>query len=441
MPTTIDTAGRLLRIRVSGKSFNADMQDAAEKVSLSLSRTAVTEMSFDFSDQQDSGVFRAGLLSQGATVTYGAWRMVVEDIDYKPGAIGPTLSVKAPSSFVTALRRQTGGHSWGNRDVSEWVRDVARSVGMSVVVQPGLGRRTILRKAPDGDARENTWDVLAGLSKELGTWLFEYGSTLVFARPSWLVGGSWGNRQWDLVYNGWGDYSEALDGMPSYSNHPSEESREGLSFGLISADADTIRPGDEINLSGRAVGPAGGRWIVETVDFPLSVDGAVAVKAARPVDPKLEPPRTESSSSATGAKGKAGALSTHDGGAVDRWASSVEGRSLDMDGGYGAQCVDVAISYNLNCVGGPRISGNGKDWYANGGASGAYEKIPASAAPRKGDIACWGASWGGGYGHVAVVLGTSGSSLVVMSQNPGPARKQNLSKNGLMGYLRPKKFK
>lgn len=441
MPTTLDTEGRLLGIRVSGKGFTAELRDAAEKVSFSLSRSAVTELSFTFADQQDSAVFRSGTLSQGATVTYGGFRTVVEDIDYKPGTIGPTLEVKAPSAFVTALRKQTGGKSWGARDVSGWVREIAASVGMGAVVQPGLGTKTIIRKAPDGDARENTWDVLAQLSKETGTWLFEYGTTLVFARPSWLVGGNWKNRQWDLVYNGWGDYSAGLSGMPSYGNHPSSESRESLSFGLISADADTIRPGDEVNLSGRAAGAAAGRWIVETVDFPLTVDAAVSVTAARPVDPKIEPPREDSSSSATGATGKTPAVGApSDGGAVDRWAASVEGRSIDMDGGYGAQCVDVAISYNLNCVGGPRISGNGKDWYANGGRSGAYTQIPASAAPRKGDIACWGASWGGGYGHVAVVLGTSGSSLVTMSQNPGPTRRMNLSRNGLMGYLRPKKF-
>ncbi|WBF78988.1 minor tail protein [Arthrobacter phage Bolt007] len=448
MPTTLDASGRLLGIRVSGKQFNLDMVEAAEAVSLSLSTSAVTEMSFTFADNQDSGVFRSGVLSQGASVTYGEWRMVVEDIDLKPGPIGPSLEVKAPSRFVTALRKQTGAKSWGRTDVSAWVRAVAKGVGMSAVVQPGLGAQTILRKAPDGETRENTWDVLAELSKATGTWLFEYGSTLVFARPSWLVGGAWGNRQFDIVYNGWGDYSEALSGMPTYGNHPSTEPRESLSFGLISPDADRIRPGDEVNLSGRAAGAAAGKWIVVSVDFPLTVDAPVEVSAQRPINPKIEPPRETSSASSPGATGKTSSSSSGTaaggGSAVDRWAASVDGRSLDMDGAFGAQCVDLAIHYNRNCVGGPGINGNGKDWLANAEASGAYTGYHVGGAngetASKGDLAVWGPSWGGGYGHVAIVLADNGSTLTCMSQNPGPARRMNLSKQGLLGYARPKKF-
>ncbi|UKH48307.1 minor tail protein [Arthrobacter phage Lilmac1015] len=454
MATTLDASGRLLGIRVSGKQFNLDMVEAAEEVSLSLSKEAVTEMSFTFADNQDSGVFRSGVLSQGASVTYGEWRMVVEDIDLKPGPIGPSLEVKAPSRFVTALRKQTGAKSWGRTDVSAWVRNIAKSVGMTSVVQPGLGAQTILRKAPDGETRENTWDVLAELSKTTGTWLFEYGSTLVFARPTWLVGGAWGNRQYDLVYNGWDSYSEALAGMPSYGNHPSAEPRESLSFGLISPDADRIRPGDEVNLSGRAVGASAGKWIVTGVDFPLTVDAPVEVSAQRPINPKIEPPRTTPSSSSPGATGRTPAsrsrsssgplVAAGGGSAVDRWAASVDGRYIDMDGAFGAQCVDLAIHYNLRAVGGPSINGNGRDWFANGRASGAYEAYAVGGAhgetAGKGDIACWGPSWGGGWGHVAIVLADNGSTLTVMSQNPGPARRMNLGKNGLQGYLRPKRF-
>lgn len=447
MPSTLETDGRLLGIRISGKAYTSEMRDTTSSVTLSASRSAVTEMAFAFADSQDSEVFRSGILTQGATINYGDWRLTVEDIDYGPGAIGPTLNVKAPSAFVTALKGQRGGYSWGARDVSGFVRDIAYSVGMTAVVQPGLGVQTILRAAPDGDnLGDSTWDVLAELSKTTGTWLFEYGSVLVFARPSWLVGGSWGNRQWDLVYDGWGSYSDGLAGMPTYGNRPSSTSRESLSFGLVSTDADSARPGDEVNLSGRAAGAAAGKWIIETVDFPLHVAAPVAITCARPVDPKIEPPREERSSDATGASGPsrsssgaspAGSAASS---AVDRWVSSVEGRSIDADGGFGAQCVDLAISYNKNCVGGPNISGNGKDWYGNGGRSGAYVQIPSGQGARKGDIACWGASWGGGYGHVAIVLADNGGTLSTLSQNPGPARRMNLGKNGLMGYLRPKKW-
>lgn len=451
MPTTLDASGRLLGIRISGKQFNAEMVEAASSVSLSLSTTAVTEMSFTFADNQDSGVFRSGILVQGASVSYGGWSMVVEDLDSKPGEIGPSLEVKAPSKYVTALRRQTGAKSWGRTDVAAWVRSIAKSVGMKAVVQPGLGAQTILRKAPDGETRESTWDVLAELSKTTGTWLFEYGNTLVFARPTWLVGGSWGNRQWDLVYNGWGDYSEALAGMPSYGNHPSAEPRETLSFDLISPDADSIRPGDEVNLSGRAAAASAGRWIVTGVDFPLTVDAPVGVSAVRPINPKIEPPRETTSGTSPGSTGKtptrpsSGPVTAPgSSGAVDRWTASVDGRAIDMDGAYGAQCVDLANHYHRNAVGGQSlVFANGNQWFNNAPAS-LYEKFAVGGAngerASKGDIACWNAFYGGGWGHVAIVLADNGGSLTVMSQNPGPARRMNLSKQGLQGYLRPKRF-
>lgn len=444
MATTLDGTGRLLGIRVSGKGFSSDMAEAAEAVKMSISRTAVTEMSFDFTDSHEGTVFRSGKLAQGSTVTYGAFRMVVEDVDYKPGPIGPTLSIKAPSAYVTQLRSpaHTGGYSWGDRDIREWVVAIAAGVGMGAIVQPGLGRQTILRKAPEGDSEpETTWDVLVALSKATGCWLFEYGAILVFGRPSWLVSGTWNNRVWDIRYDSWENYSEGLEGMPTYSNHPSaSDSREGLSFGLISSDADAARPGDILDVRGIALGPAQGQWIIESVDFPLTTAAAVKIKAVRAVDPKIEPPRAEPSSSATGATGSSGgpggsAGAPNDGGAIDQWAARVLGKRIGT-----GQCVALVVNYNLTCVGGPMIYGNGRDWYAAGGASGAYTQIPPGQPARKGDIACWGPSWGGGWGHVAVVMADNGGSLSTISQNPDPAARMNLGKNGLMGYLRPKAF-
>lgn len=444
MSTTLNTGNRLHGIRITGKELTSEMVDAAEAVSLSLSRSAVTEMSFTFSDSLDGAVFRSGLFVQGATIWYNEWRLTIEDIDYAPGAVGPSLSVKAPSKYVTALKAQTGGKSWGISDVSGWVRGIAESVGMDSVVQPGLGSQMIARAAADGETKETTWDVLAALSKTTGVWLFEYGTTLVFARPSWLVSGKWANREWNVVYDGWDKYTEGLAGMPSYGNHGSSETRESLSFGLISDDADSIRPGDEVNVSGKAASSMSGKWIVEKVDFPLTVAAAVTVSAVRPTDPKIEPPRTEPAEKATGAAGPtpaAGAPTPAGASAVDRWVASVEGRAVDFDGAYGAQCVDLTAAYTRDCVGGPNVFGNGKDWFSSGAASGAYTQVPAGAAAQKGDIACWDGSWGGGYGHVAIVLADNGGSLATLSQNPGPARRMNLGKNGLMGYLRPRSFR
>lgn len=445
MAMTLAPDGRLMNVRISGKVLSGDLRDVAEKVTLSISRTAVTEMSFDFSDKQDGEAFRGGGLTQGATVGYGPFLMTVEDVDYKPGPLGPTLSVKAPSSFVTKLRRQTGGYSWGGREVEEFVRAVAAGVGMGAIVQPGLGHQNMIRKAAEGDEEpESTWDVLVQLSKTTGAWIFEYGAILVFGRPSWLASGSWRNREWPLVYNGWGDYSEALEGMPSYGNHASADPRESLEFGLIGVDADTARPGDLVTMAGASAGPMAGKWLIESVDFPLTVAAPVKVKAVRPIDPKVEPVRAlpdKLPSGAIGGKNVAGVgLQPNDGGAVDRWVGQVEGKAIDYDGAYGAQCVDLVFHYSRYVIGGPRLTGNGRDIFPNAAGNSSYTRLGPGDRARKGDVACWGPSWGGGWGHAAIVLSDNGGDLTCLSQNPGPARRMNLGKNGLMGYLRPVSF-
>lgn len=444
MGTTMTADNRLLNVRVLGQNMSSDLVETCESASLSVSNSAVTEMSFTFADTHDLQVFRSGILSAGTSVTYGDWQTVVEDVTLKPGKIGPSVSVKCPSKFVSRLRGATGAHSWGGQDVSTWVTNIAREVGMAALVQPGLGTRTIIREAPDGDRKESTWDIITDLAKEIGVWVFEYGSTLVFAKPSWLVNRP-SRQYWPLHWNTWTDYNEGLAGMPEYSDSLSSSPREKLKLRLVSADADKVRPGDEVTLAGTHLGKAKGRWIVTSVDFPMTVAAAVTVSCQRPIDPVPQPPQEAANASgggtSTGGSGGAAGAPSGLAAAVDRWVASVQGKAIDADGAFGAQCVDLARHYSQNVVGTGPIMGNGRDWYANGAASGAYTQIPAGSKAQKGDIACWGPSWGGGWGHVAIVLSDNGNTITTMTQNPGPARKETFGKNGLQGYLRPKRWK
>ena len=66
----------------------------------------------------------------------------------------------------------------------------------------------------------------------------------------------------------------------------------------------------------------------------------------------------------------------------------------------------------------PAIPGNAVDLYANADA-GSYAKTPNGPVnyPPKGAIVCWDGTWGGGYGHCAVVLAANAMQLVVFEQN------------------------
>jgi surface antigen len=441
MSTTLDGA-RLKALTVSGAKISAQLTDLCVAASLSVGVDKVTEMGLTFQDSLDLDLFNSKLFTPGASVRYGDWFLTCDGLGLASGPAGPQVKINAPSKFVTALRKQTGAKSWGATPLTAWVAGVAKSVGMTSLVQPGLGTKSVARTAPqDGQTAESTWDVLTQQAKESGVWLFEYGSTLVFAKPSYLVKAVWPRRTWSLVWNHWADYSAGMAGMPQYADNPGAELRESMTVKLVSADADQARPGDAVVLTGRAVGPMGGTWIIRGVDFPLHVAGAVTLALQRPIDPKIEPPRSETaakSTSSASASSGSGTATAGVAGAFDRFMSKYNGVVIDHDGSFGGQCVDLTMRYASELFG-VNVNGNGNQWFGNGAASGAFTQIGAGATPLKGDIACWGSFYGGGYGHVAIVIADGGGSLRVLTQNPGAVHVDNLSKQGLQGYLRPKK--
>lgn len=80
------------------------------------------------------------------------------------------------------------------------------------------------------------------------------------------------------------------------------------------------------------------------------------------------------------------------------WAKSKVGQAIDVDGVYGAQCVDLIKAY-YTFLGFRPVQGNGSDYTHNVLPPG-YVRIQG-AIPRKGDILVYtgGAK---GYGHVAI---------------------------------------
>ena len=81
------------------------------------------------------------------------------------------------------------------------------------------------------------------------------------------------------------------------------------------------------------------------------------------------------------------------------WVQSKVGQSLDMDGAYGAQCVDLILAY-YDYLGVSRSSGNGADYAWNTLPSG-WQRMQG-AQPQRGDILVYSGSDSNPYGHVAI---------------------------------------
>lgn len=120
------------------------------------------------------------------------------------------------------------------------------------------------------------------------------------------------------------------------------------------------------------------------------------------------------------------------------WVNKNLGKPIDIDGRYGAQCVDLPNGYARDVFGLKYSSGNGKDKAANFARDYGWTFIGPKETARAGDVVSWGPTWGGGYGHTGVVIADEGSRLRVFHQNPKAPAIASLSKDGLVGYARPK---
>lgn len=122
---------------------------------------------------------------------------------------------------------------------------------------------------------------------------------------------------------------------------------------------------------------------------------------------------------------------------------------LDFDGQFGAQCVDLFNYYNKGFVGGGFIGGvyGAKDIWSNRQMDQNYQRMNRSARPNMGDVVVWDGSIGGGFGHVAIVVGyNSNGTIRVLHSNATPQGSRgnsvisNMTRNGVLGYFRPKKL-
>lgn len=95
------------------------------------------------------------------------------------------------------------------------------------------------------------------------------------------------------------------------------------------------------------------------------------------------------------------------------------GKGVDFDGMYGYQCADLVVDYLYYVTEKKvRMWGNAKDLINNDfkGLAKLYTNTPKFLA-KPGDIVVWNGNLGGGYGHTAVVISATLSSITVIEQN------------------------
>lgn len=135
---------------------------------------------------------------------------------------------------------------------------------------------------------------------------------------------------------------------------------------------------------------------------------------------------------------------------LEQFVTKYNGKKVDFDGAYGAQCVDLFRQYAKEGLGIPEhtgpcgTTGGAKDLYLD------YEKMPiekkyftrtrGARGIKSGDVLIWDSTATNKYGHVAIYLAkTETGSYIVFEQNgitQKGAELQLRTPNHLLGYLR-----
>lgn len=132
---------------------------------------------------------------------------------------------------------------------------------------------------------------------------------------------------------------------------------------------------------------------------------------------------------------------------------SRNGRAVDVDGNWGPQCWDLWSDYAMTLFGcsmwATSTNSGGsyhhpgytcEIWhnFSGGPLGNWFTPVGADQPAQYGDVVIW--EWGSAVGpnsHIALVVSDQGGSLYCLTQNPGASHYANLSKAGVLGYLRP----
>ena len=132
---------------------------------------------------------------------------------------------------------------------------------------------------------------------------------------------------------------------------------------------------------------------------------------------------------------------------VDQFITTHNGKSIDTDGAYGFQCMDLMHKYCQEVLGIPDLrvlaAATAKDVYLNFFSIYGHENFDRidntpTGIPQKGDILFWGTVVGSS-GHVAVYLSGDMMNLKSFDQNwPAGAscHVQDHTYRGMLGWLR-----
>lgn len=286
--------GALQHLRVSGTRLPTDITARVTTATLTFASTEKSSLQLQVQDFPTADIARSGLFARDyqagefgrpVQVDFGDQHMQVTAVSTRRGKGGPLHNVTCTSSSVGYLNSwaHKGSTTFGQITPRKWFAEIAANAGA----------RSLIEDTPTGDVGwvrrpgQTTWDSMQELSKGLGWVCFEHDNTIFAGRPSWLTNAG-ARLQWDLRWDSWDRYSAGIDGIPIVDAALDDSNGDQMSFGLLSADKFTARPGQIVTVAG-SLRTCSGLWLMDKVAINLLRSEVVQVTCGRIVDPTPEP--------------------------------------------------------------------------------------------------------------------------------------------------------
>lgn len=330
---------------IHGGRFQTNLADAVVSADLSWSTTQVTQLAMSFADP-GLDLFRSGLFRKGTAILYREpgidVQLRISAVTVEPGPAGTGgMTIAARSSAVWKLKRRRGPKVMKKASPSQFVAAECKAAGLKAVVQPSPRRGQVARDVKgkkgassySGSGKPSTWTTFQRLATELGYVMFEFGGTIYFGRPTWLVRRDKTPLQVALPLPGAPEVWMARE-IPTISM--SDDAQVPVTIGGIQIERDRfkdVRPGGGVQL--RGLPPFNDLYLTESMRLPLLGTDPLELTAMTPENPKPQPPPKPKKKSSYDDAGSPAAGDPGGGGSGDE---GTEG------GKTGATFVSIAVS-------------------------------------------------------------------------------------------------
>jgi cell wall-associated NlpC family hydrolase len=325
---------RLGYVIVRGAKLRLEVQEAVTSATLSWSTDEVTQLAMTVEDPEFV-IWRSGQFAKDTLVVYREppmddVRLRITSLSLDGGASGTGgFQVSARSEGRWLLMRRQGPLVMPKASPSAFVLAECKAVGLKAVVQPSPTRTQVARDVPKegeasrGAARPSSWTTFQRLAQELGYYLFEYGGTVYFGQPSWLMKQPGDPLTVSVPFHKTGlDERFAALNIPSITmSEDAEVPVEISGLQLHKSRLAECRPGRNLHL--RGLHPFIAHYLVTSMTVPLLGTGPIELAASTPHDPPPQPPEQATSSGggfdsvsgsvdSSGAAQQSGSKSAHD---------------------------------------------------------------------------------------------------------------------------------